>query len=265
MYSIVGLDNETSRIVSATDPSWGDLVDIQISTRFSGPPAMGHGGYISGLFAPGPGGGAMEVTLKQPTPLDTTLALTLNHDGGGELRQGNSVIAVAVPSTLHVDVPPPPSLDEAIAAQAMSPSATMNDGLGVHPVCFGCGLDRRDGDGLRIAAGPLNAHGHAQVAAPWHPGEHFADDNGMALPQFVVAALDCPGAFAFIVDQQMAGLLGRWTFEQYAPVRADETHIITGWQTGADGRKRFAGTALFTASGELAAAAHATWFVWPAS
>jgi hypothetical protein len=34
-----------------------------------------------------------------------------------------------------------------------------------------------------------------------------------------------------------------------------------GWRTGEEGRKRFAGSALFTPDGELLAAARSTWIV----
>ena len=37
--------------------------------------------------------------------------------------------------------------------------------------------------------------------------------------------------------------------------------VVVGWPLGEDGRKRYAGTALFTAEGELLALARATWIV----
>jgi hypothetical protein len=78
-----------------------------------------------------------------------------------------------------------------------------------------------------------------------------------------VAALDCPGAFAFISDGRPAGLLGRIVFAQHHPVDAAATHVVTGWQIGIDGRKHLAGTALFAPDGTLLAAARATWFPFP--
>jgi hypothetical protein len=79
----------------------------------------------------------------------------------------------------------------------------------------------------------------------------------------VVAALDCPGAFAFIAGGVRAGLLGRIVVERYADVAVGEEHLVTGWQVGTEGRKMFAGTALFGPDGSLRAAAKATWFGFP--
>ena len=221
---------------------------------------MGHGGYVAGLFAVGVGS-AVQVTLRRPTPLDAPLVLTRDDDGRGELRHGDDLIAEAEPATLRLDVPRPPRGVDAAAAEAGSPSH--RNGRGVHPICFGCSVNRDVGDALRIAAGPIEVDGIEQVAAAWLPGAAFAGDDGAVTPQFVVAALDCPGAFAFITDGQPAGLLGRIVFEQHHPVPADVTHVVTGWQIGVDGRKHLAGTALFAPDGTLLAAAHATWFSFP--
>jgi len=235
-------------------------MDLIVDERFAGPPRMGHGGYVAGLFAVGVGG-AVQVTLRRPTPLDTPLVLARHDDGRGELHHGDELIADAEPSTLALVVPTPPSAAEAVASEAGSPSH--RNGRGVHPTCFGCGVGRAVGDALRIAAGPIDVDGVAQVAAAWRPGPAFAGDDGNVTPQFVVASLDCPGAFAFIVDGEPAGLLGRIVFEQHHPVPADATHVVTGWQVGIDGRKHLAGTALFAPDGTLLAAAHATWFSFP--
>lgn len=235
-------------------------MDLVVEPRFAGPPSMGHGGYVAGLFAVGVGG-AVQVTLRRPTPLDTPLVLERDDDGRGELRLGDELIAEAEPSTLDLAVPTPPSAVDAARAEAGSPSH--RNGRGVHPTCFGCGVNREAGDALRIAAGPIDVDGVAQVAATWRPGPTFAGADGDVTPQFVVAALDCPGAFAFIVDQMPAGLLGRIVFEQHHPVPADETLVVTGWQIGVDGRKFLAGTALFAPDATLLAAARATWFSFP--
>ena len=221
---------------------------------------MGHGGYVAGLFAVGPGG-AVQVTLRRPTPLDAPLVLERGDDGRGELRDGDDLIADAEPATLTLAVPTPPSAGAAAGVEPGSPSH--RNGRGVHPTCFGCGIHREAGDALRIAAGPIDVDGAEQVAAAWLPGPTFAGDDGNVTPQFVVAALDCPGAFAFIVDQKPAGLLGRIVFQQHHPVPAETTHVVTGWQIGIEGRKHLAGTALFAPDGTLLAAAHATWFSFP--
>lgn len=217
---------------------------------------MGHGGYVAGLFATRTKG-AVQVTLKRPTPLDAPLELDDLGDARFALRNAEGdVIAESEPSELVIDVPVPPSVAAARAAEDGSPSHY--DGRGVHPTCFGCG-HQRDG-GLRIAVGPVEVDGVKQVAAVWTPGDDLAGPDGIVDPQWVLAALDCPGAFAFIAYGVRAGLLGRIVFDQYGDVRAGDEHVVTGWQIGEDGRKLLAGTALFSAGGELLAAAKATWF-----
>jgi hypothetical protein len=40
-----------------------------------------------------------------------------------------------------------------------------------------------------------------------------------------------------------------------------EPHVVLGWRIGEDGRKRYAGSALLTAGGEVLARARSTWIV----
>lgn len=233
---------------------------VEVAPRFAGPPGIGHGGYVAGLLV-GHWARAAQVTLRRPTPLGTPLRLEGTDAGDAEraeLWHDDQLIAEAAPAPLALAVPPPPDVDGAVAAEAGSPS--FYGGRGVHPTCFGCGAHRAPGDGMGIAAGPVEVDGWAQVAALWHPSDTFADADGQVDRRFVVAALDCPGAFAFISNGQRVGLLGRMAVEQYAPVTVGAPHIVTGWRIGVEDRKHFAGTALFTAGGELVAAAEATWF-----
>ncbi len=234
---------------------------VVVERRHAGPPGMGHGGYVAGLLAERWPTGC-EVTLRRPIPLDTSLRIdeaadrsTLSHD--------DVLLAEAVPAALDLDVPPPPHPDAARAAEARSPSRFGD--AGVHPTCFGCGLARPDGDGLRIAAGPVAGDGaeDGQVAAVWRPAATGATEDGWADPRAVVAALDCPGAFAFIAAGERAGLLGRITVRLDAPVPADQEHVVTGWRIGTDGKKLLAGTALHALDGTLLAAARAVWFPFP--
>jgi hypothetical protein len=232
-------------------------MQIEVPTRFTGPPGMGHGGYVAGLLASRTGE-AVQVTLRRPTPLDTPL--DLDELGGGRfaLRHGDDVIAESEPAPLTIDVPAPPGVEQARAAEAGSPSHYEPDG--VHPVCFGCGTRVPEGEGLRIFVGPLEVDGRPLVAGVWRPGPGLAGADGVVDTTWVLAALDCPGAFAFIAQGTQAGLLGRIVFEQHAEVRADADHVVAGWQIADEGRKLFAGTALFDADGRLLAAARATWF-----
>ena len=238
---------------------------LQVDRPYAGPPNMGHGGYVAGRLAadllgdrPATPTPAVEVTLRRPVPLDTPMEL----GDDGTLRLGDELIAEArilgADEPLQLDVPPPPTVEQARAAEIESPARgdQYNEGRGVHPICYGCGAHRPDDLGLRIFAGPVRGE-HEQVAAAWHPTEDLVDTT------HVLAALDCPGAFAFITTGDRAGLLGRIVYRQLADVRPATDHVVTGWRIGVDGRKMFAGTALATADGEVLAVAKATWFGRP--
>lgn len=229
---------------------------VVVPANHVGPPTMGHGGYVGGFLAREIDGPS-QVTLRKPTPVDTELDIVAS-DGRWELRHGDELLVEAEASVLELDVPPLPDLDAARAAEADSPSRW--EGHGVHPTCLGCGLARGDDEGLEIAVGPLEVAGRQLVAATWTPADRLAGDDGVVDAQWVLAALDCPGAMAFIARGQRAGLLGRIVFEQFAPVRAGVEHVVSGWQIAADGRKMFAGTSVSTGEGEVLAAARATWF-----
>jgi len=54
-------------------------------------------------------------------------------------------------------------------------------------------------------------------------------------------------------------MLGRMTPSFKQPVRAGERCVVIGWTMGREGRKHFAGTALFNERRELCAYAKAVW------
>jgi hypothetical protein len=230
---------------------------VTIPARFNGPPDIGHGGYVAALLAE-PGSATTQVTLRKPAPLDTPLEVRELPGGKRGLMMGDALIAEGervAPLDMHI--PAPPTLIEARASETGSPAHFGE--AGVHPRCFGCGKLRPPGDGLRLFAGPAPAWAdRREVASVWQPAA-FDDGTGFVQRLFVIAALDCPGAFAFMAEHKNAGLLGRIAYEVYAPVRSTEEHVVTGWQIGQEGRKMFAGTALFDQNGTLLAAARATW------
>ena len=74
------------------------------------------------------------------------------------------------------------------------------------------------------------------------------------------AALDCPGSIAWVeLKGQGGGLLGTMTAEILRRPAANEPVIITAWPLEQDGRKQFAGVAMFSVDGELMARAHQVW------
>ncbi len=226
---------------------------VTIDRRFRGPPESGNGGYVCGVVARLVGSAA-EVTLRRPPPLDRPLQVVRLDGSGIALRDGETVIAEGAPASVGLEVSEPVSFPEAEAA------AKSYAGFRQHPypTCFVCGPQCAESDSLRIFPGPVA--GRDIVAAPWTPDASLADANGTVRPEFVWAALDCPGWFAFFTElPKRPVVLGRLAAKLIAPVRPGERCVVIGWPLGEDGRKLYSGTALFSHDGELRAFARATW------
>lgn len=218
---------------------------MRIPARYNGPPESANGGYACGLVA-GLLGGVVEVTLRLPPPLDRELGV-VRQDGRVEIRDGDAVVAVAERASVDEEVPEP------VAVEAAEEASTRYEGFVHHAynTCFVCGPEREDG--LRVYAGPVEGR-PGLLAAPWTPGE----DVG---PELVWAALDCPSGWAVDDFQREGVLLGRMAARIDRLPEPGEPHVVLGWRVGEDGRKRYAGSALLTADGEVLARARSTWLV----
>ena len=228
------------------------MSSLIIEHRFRGPPKSGNGGYSCGLLAGVLGGSDCTVTLRKPPPLDQALGL---ERGIGEARllSGEELVASAEAGPVEIEVPAPPSLDEALAAETRFTGFCRH----VFPACFVCGPERARSDGLRIFPGPLGG-ADERVAAIWTPDETLADKAGQCQPEFVWAALDCPGYFA-LEDRCGLALLGRLGVKLLGKVPIGEPAIVTGWPIAGEGRRHIAGTAIHDRHGKLLAAGLATW------
>jgi hypothetical protein len=218
---------------------------VRIPARYNGPPRSANGGYTCGLVAALLGGEA-QVTLRAPPPLDRELEI-VRVDDRVEVRDGETLVAEGEPAAVDVEVPAPVSPAEAEDA------STRYAGFAHHayPTCFTCGPEREDG--LGIYAGAV-AGRDGVVAAPWTPAEEPA-------PEVVWAALDCPSGWAVDDFQREGVLLGRMVARvDRLPVPGDP-HVVLGWRIGEEGRKRFAGSALVTAAGDVLARSRSTWIV----
>jgi hypothetical protein len=211
-----------------------------IPARYNGPPDSANGGYAAGLVSEALGGG-FEVTLKRPPPLGVDLDLV-----GNELRCGDVVIAEARRNTTVLDAPEPVLLEEAEAASKRYAGFRRH----AYPTCFTCGPERSDG--LGIFPGPVEGR-EGVVAAPWTPQE--------IRPEIIWAALDCPSGWAVDDFQREGVLLGRMAAAIHALPQQGEPQVVMGWRIDDEGRRRYAGSALFDRAGELLAAARSTWIV----
>jgi hypothetical protein len=229
---------------------------LQIDGRFAGPPGSANGGYTAGrLAALLPTGAVVEVTLRQPPPLETSLDITVSADRA-TLRFGGVVIADAVVAALSEDVVAPVHFD--VAAHAMSSYA----GFDSHPFpgCFACGTDRPPPDGLGLRPGRVPGRPDC-VATTWVPDASVVSGGsggGEALIEAVWAALDCPGGWsADLVGRPM--VLGRMTAAVDARPRAGEPCVVVGRWLGAERRKTFTASTMYDADGRILGHAQATW------
>jgi hypothetical protein len=215
---------------------------LTIEARFNGPDGSANGGYTCGRIAALVGGRA-EVTLRSPPPLERPLSVERTGEGV-RILDGDTLVAEAVPASVELELPDPPSLAEAEAASARYP------GFADHafPRCVVCGPEREVGDGLRIFTGPL---GDGRFAATWRPAE--------VSPELVWAALDCPGAIAVGFPDRGETLLGRFAVAIDELPEHGEQCIVLAWPLGEDGRKLYAATALYGEDGRPLARARATW------
>jgi hypothetical protein len=237
------------------------LEPIVIAKRYRGPESSGNGGYTSGLVAErvgrlaGAGAvgvgavaiGAVEVTLRAPPPLERPLRVLEDAavDGGATVHvfDGETLVAEGRAAELDLELPETVAYAEAVRLAESTPP----DPEHPFPGCFTCGPN---GEGLRLRTA---AAGDGRVVAPWRPE---APD-----PLLVWAALDCPGAFA-VNPENARGLtvLGRLTARIDALPEAGDECVVVAWPLGGEGRRLFAGTAVFRGEQALARA-KAVWIV----
>ncbi|MEZ5892531.1 MAG: hypothetical protein R3C58_05215 [Parvularculaceae bacterium] len=229
------------------------MTKVIIARRFCGPRTSGNGGYAAGLFAQAVGGPA-SVTLKKPPPLDREIMLRAVEGGDYEAVCDDDIIAVIAPGAVRVD--PPAMPDEAGVARAHDDFLRAEGGKQIIPYCFVCGKERAAGDGLRIFSGPAPAS--IVNADFWTPATDLAAPDGLVAPEYLWAALDCPGAYALRMGERMT-LLGRFTAEIMRRPKPGERLIAAAWRAGEDGRKHYADSILLDENREIIAAANAVW------
>jgi hypothetical protein len=247
--------------------------ELTVPSRFCGPKDSGNGGWTAGALAatiPGRERAdrcrswpAIEVTLRQPPPLDVPLAV--EHPSAGLAVLARDGVRVAEARVVEGEVTPVEAVpaEEAHAAMATYP------GLRAHPfpTCFACGTGRAEGDGLRIFPGLVSpaAGGEQRVASTWTPaasvGEDFheyLDEVPRAGLPVTWAALDCTGGWAADLEERMM-VLGRMTAEIDALPAIGEEHDVVGQLLGAEGRKSFTASTLYDADGRIVGRARHVW------
>ena len=215
-----------------------------IERRFRGPTESGNGGYTCGLVAAFVDGPA-EVTLRLPPPLDRPLDVVRDGDAVRVL-DGDTLVAEAKPAD---------------GRRRAAGAAVLRGGRAGGAARRG---SREPVPGvLRLRPAPRGRRGPAHlrralcatvaVAAHWLPAEPYTG------PEFVWAALDCPGAYACGFGDRGVLVLGRLAARVEALPEAGERCVVVAWPLGDEGRKAYAGTALYGEGGRVLGVARATW------
>jgi hypothetical protein len=227
---------------------------LRVAARFCGPPASANGGYICGRVADAIGQ-LVTVRLLQPPPLDVDLTLHADEDGTWHVEHAAQRIIEARPANLDgIAAPATVSYIDALNAARHAPWSDPAQ----HPCpgCFVCGPLRARGDGLRLFAGAVP--GQACVATSWLPDVSLGLADGKVAPEFIAAALDCPG-FQALQTGLKPWLLGEYTCRIDRRVHVDEPCVIVGWKIETKGRRSIVGTALHGEAGDLCALAKGVW------
>jgi hypothetical protein len=235
------------------------MAPLVIAPRFCGPPDSGNGGYVCGLIADRLDGQA-EITLRAPPPLATPMTGERGAEASVRVLHGRTLVAegTCLPASPELEPPHRVPVGEARAAGARSRLRT-------HPRRTSVSIlfrMRATPPARGRAADPGRAdRGPGPVGDVWYPDKSLAGPDGYLRPEFVWAALDCADAIGAIGDAPGAPphVLGRFSAHQTGPVKTGEPHVVAGWHLGEDGRKLLAGSALFTAAGQVAGLARATW------
>ena len=228
---------------------------VTIGKRFCGFPDAALGGYVCGLLADALDVKEADSWLRAPVPLETPLEIAV-EDGRAVLRDEETLLAEAVPSELELDAPQAVGFEQAQEATKSFPGFESH----LYPGCFGCGTEPAEGEGLRLFPGRLD--GGAAMAAPWTPPSDLVEGADQIPRELVWSAFDCPQLWSLIrweeTGEDEAWVTGQMSARLDRPIVIGQPHVVVSWPIDREGRKLFAGAAIFTADGELCALSRQT-------
>ena len=219
-------------------------VTVRIDPRFHGPPGSGNGGYTCGVLAALVGEPA-EVTLRSPPPLDVAMSFR-----DGTLLHGEHVVAEARRvDALELELPAdgPPTLAAAVQAAAGY-----------------VGASRSTPSRRASSAGRCARRATASASSPARSETAASRLRGRRASR--AASSSGPRSTARVRSRRATKAAARCSSgassaRSRACPRTGRTASSSGGRSARDGRKRYAGTAVFSAEGEVLARARATWIV----
>ncbi|MFI0980786.1 hypothetical protein ACH4SP_27715 [Streptomyces sp. NPDC021093] len=236
--------------------------ELVVPQHAYGFPGVGFGGYAAGLLARNFAADAsVKVSFRRPVPLGSPVTVRASARGGYELADGDGALVTAQVHEPVAGPPRIPSWDEALRAEKEHP---LTDSPFSTRDCFGCGMDREPGRGLRQNFSLLAEE--SMVATTWRPDPALGAGCSTLASEHLWGALDCPGGWAC----RLFGDAPRHTVTAYLattvvrPVVLGADHVTFGWPISHSGRKHMAGSAIVTREGELCAYSQALWLAPPA-
>ncbi|CAM5468634.1 hypothetical protein GCM10010329_31520 [Streptomyces spiroverticillatus] len=227
-----------------------------IPPHMYGLPGVGFGGYAAGLLARCFEGGPVKVSFRRPLPLGTAVEVRAAEEGTYEIADAEGTFARAQASGT---LPPPPSIPTWEDALRAEKEHSLADTPFYTPDCFGCGMGRAPGDGLRqnISALPEQE----MVATTWRPDPALSPGRASLPAEHVWGALDCPAGWTcHLFSAAPRGTVTAYlAAEVLRPVVPGEEYVSFAWKISHSGRKYVAGSALATRDGELCAHAESLW------
>jgi hypothetical protein len=232
---------------------------LTIDRRFCGFPEAALGGYVLGLMVDALNASDADGWLRAPVPLGTPLELAV-VDGKALLRDEDNVLAEAAAAELDLEAPEAVGVERAEEASKSFPGFDSH----LYPGCFGCGTDPDEGEGLRLFPGEL---GGGAMAAPWTPPPELVDGESEVPRELVWSAFDCPQLWSLMrwddTADDEAWVTGQMSARIDRPVRVGEPHVVLSWPINREGRKLFAGAAIYDADEKLCALSRQTAIIVP--
>ena len=230
-----------------------NAVTLVVPSRFAGPPGTPTAaGSRDGSRGCSGRTGPVQVTLREPVPLEVALEVRVDGQGTASLGFGGALIAEAAAGALTEVVDP---VDHATAQAATKDYA----GWAGHPFpgCFVCGPDRPPPDGLGVFPGRLDGRPDT-VATTWLPDQSLAGDDERlsAAPR-----LGRPGLHQRLVQRPGRPAQGARPDHRRGRrcPRIGEPCVVVGRHLRDDGRKTFTASTAYDSDGRVLGRAEALW------